>query len=466
MSGEQTGVGTLTELKTAYDAKMQVIKDGMSSGAIKVDGENVEVSQEHADAMKAAYDEALQIKRYIEMGRAAEMGINILDHEPARDSLSLKQVAEALNVSHKSLGEMFTASDEFKSMMQSHAREMDTAFTLEAYDVTQWGRKDVYAAMDPGTITRTFGSIQFDPTVPRGQRPNRIRNLFPVAATTSNLIDFFQVIGFVENNASTGNNASVSGGSGNAGPVAQYVTGSPGSFGLKNKSNLKFRSNQAPVRTIAHWEAASRNVLDDEPQLQSVINNELLYGLALEEDYQILKGSGSNEDLLGIMNTEYIQVYNAQAGEIFSDTLRKAATLSILANYPSTGYVLHPNDWESVETQKGSGDGQYMLFTNIAIGAQAMVWRQPVVETAAIDEGTFLTGAFGTGAQLYDRQVANIRIAEQHGDFFVRNAVAILAEQRLALATKRPESFIKGTFAGTSAFPADENGAVAQTDNT
>lgn len=462
MSGEQAGVGTLTELKTAYDAKMQVIKDGMAT-AIKVDGENVTISQEHADAMKAAHDEAMEIKRYIEMGRAAEMGIDVLDREPARDSLSLKQVAEALNISRKTVGEMFTASEEFKSMMTDKRREMDAPFTIEAYDVSQWGRKDIYGAMDPGTIQRNFGTIQFDPTVPRGQRPNRVRNLFPVAATTANLIDFFQVIGFVENNASTGNNSTINGGSGNAGPVAEYVTGSPGNFGLKNKSNLKFRSNQAPVRTIAHWEAASRNVLDDEPQLQSVINNELLYGLALEEDAQILKGSGSNEDLLGIMNTEYIQTYLAGAGEIFSDTLRKAATLSILANYPATGYVLHPNDWESVETQKGTGDGQYMLFTNIAIGAQAMVWRQPVVETAAIDEGTFLTGAFGTGAQLYDRQIANIRIAEQHGDFFVRNAIVVLAEQRLALAVKRPESFIKGTFAGTSAFPADESGSVPQT---
>ena len=55
-------------------------------------------------------------------------------------------------------------------------------------------------------------------------------------------------------------------------------------------------------------------------------------------------------------------------------------------------------------------------------------------------------GAFGTGAQLYDRQQANIRVSEQHSDFFVRNAVVILAEQRLALAVKRPEAFVKDTF--------------------
>jgi hypothetical protein len=37
----------------------------------------------------------------------------------------------------------------------------------------------------------------------------------------------------------------------------------------------------------------------------------------------------------------------------------------------------------------------------------------------------------------------NIRVSEQHSDFFVRNAIAILAEERLALAVKRPESFVE-----------------------
>jgi HK97 family phage major capsid protein len=70
----------------------------------------------------------------------------------------------------------------------------------------------------------------------------------------------------------------------------------------------------------------------------------------------------------------------------------------------------------------------------------------PIVDTPAMEEGTALVGAFGTGAQLYDREEASIRISEQHSDFFVRNAIVILAEQRLALAVKRPEAFVKVDF--------------------
>ena len=83
---------------------------------------------------------------------------------------------------------------------------------------------------------------------------------------------------------------------------------------------------------------------------------------------------------------------------------------------------------------------------SVAGGAESQIWRIPVIDTPAIASGTALIGAFGTGAQLYDREAATIRISEQHSDFFVRNALVILAEERIALAVKRPESFVKVTF--------------------
>jgi HK97 family phage major capsid protein len=90
--------------------------------------------------------------------------------------------------------------------------------------------------------------------------------------------------------------------------------------------------------------------------------------------------------------------------------------------------------------------GQYLVAVSVALGGEQRIWRMPVIDTPAIAEGTALVGAFGTGAQLYDREQASIRISEQHADFFVRNAIVVLAEQRLALAVKRPEAFVKVDF--------------------
>ena len=433
----------IKELSTALEAKRAFIKEGISKG-VRIDGENVEIKSADHEAIADAMADARQIKGLIEAelfdGETTEFLKQIA--EPGTNSLSVAhQAGAAFGIQqYKTLGEMFTESDEFKGLVQSGRLTMDQPFEVSVKDVTgmgTYGQKDVFTGSVPGTTTLGFGRRQQDAMVPRAQRVARVRDLFPVAGTSANLIDYFRVLGFVEND-----------GDGNAQTVAERTGVSPNIvFGLKPKSNLRFESAQAPVRTIAHWEAAHRNVLQDEPQLQSTINNELLYGLALEEDDQILNGDGTGENLLGILNTPNIQTYSQVVGDRKSDALRRAATLSVIANYPGTGFVLHPLDWESVELQKADGgDGQYMLVTNFTSGLATNIWRQPVVETAAMDQGIFLTGAFGIGAQLYDRQSANVRIAEQHADFFVRNAVAILAEERIALAVKRPESFIKGTF--------------------
>jgi hypothetical protein len=441
-------VSRTTELAKVLADKVQKMQDFAQNG-IKIDGVNVEVKEDDAKQYKRLHNEALEVKNLIE---AEQFGVQMKDWvaniEEAGPSAAMAAAAggRMSRPQLKSLGELFTDSPEFKDFRQalgstlSGKATMNGAFETEQYDIVRnmgmpYGmqKKDVYGSMDSGTITRGIGTVvQFDPMIPRQQRPSRVRDLFPQATTTANLIDYFQVLGFAEN-----------GGDGNAQTVADR---SGNTFGLKPQSTLKFQPAQAPVRTIAHWEAAHRNVLMDVPQLQATINNELLYGLALQEDWQLLQGDGQIENIKGILNHEGIQLYTAANNEIKSDSLRKASTLALLANYPPNGYVLHPNDWEDVELQKGSGDGQYMLFTNIAIGVNAQVWRQPVVETAAMQEGTFLNGAFGAGAQVYDRMRASIRIAEQHADFFVRNAIVILCEERLALAVKRPEAFVKGEF--------------------
>ena len=434
----------IKELRSAYEAKTAIIKDGAAK-AIKIEGSNVEMKSSDFKTVQKAMEDAAEIKQAIRIEMFDVESKQFLDSLDApvgnSTAVAAAAAAAAFGVESKTLGEMFTSSDEFKSMVASGRKTMDQPFMVDQKDVASmgtYGQKDIFTGSVAPLSTRGFGRRQQDPMVPRAQRVNRVRDLFPVAGTSANLIDFFRVIGFAENN-----------GAGNAGTVAEREGDTPNiTFGIKPKSNLEFESAQAPVRTIAHWEAAHRNVLADEPQLQATINNELLYGLALEEDEQILSGDGTGENLLGILNTPNVQVYAQVAGDQKSDALRRAATLAVIANYPPTGYVLHPYDWEDVELQKSvaGGDGQYMLVTNFTNGLSTTIWRQPVVETPAMPNGTFLTGAFGIGAQLYDRQSANVRIAEQHQDFFVRNAVAILAEERIALAVKRPESFVVGTF--------------------
>lgn len=347
-------------------------------------------------------------------------------------------VADVLGVESKSLGDLWAESQEFKDYQASNGRGSSGVFSPEME------RKDVYTTM-PGTFTNLgFGRTQREPMVLRQHRTQRVRDLFGVRQTKANLIEYYRVTGLVNNAAAV---------------PERDTTPEPDVFGLKPKSSLTFAPFQDPIRTIAHWEAAHRNVLSDEPMLRSIIDNELQYGLRLTEDAQILSGSGAGENVLGLLNRPGIQTYlwsqgpswgptsptGTLAADNKADAVRRAITKVILSNYEATGVIMHPLDWEDIEVAKDE-NARYLITVAVAIGAEQRLWRLPVVDTPVIPQSTFLTGAFGLGAHIYEREAPSIRMAEEHSDFFVRNAIAILCEERLGLTVPRPESIVRGTF--------------------
>ena len=426
----------LTELQGALREKMTAnneIADSFRSedGTIIIDAErkaSFDTNMGEIKEIKSLIDSMEDMQRVSDWGKEAPVE-SLAAVASADQAGTLASVVVPTGV--KSLGTAFIESDEFKAMMSRGSGTMDSPYNVKNLYEGDYATKDVYSSLPSGTPA-AFGTIQRDPIVTQQHRRTRVRDLFPTRRTNAAVIEYFRMSGFT-------NNASV---------VPERVSSA---FGAKPQTTMAFTGVQAPVRTIAHWEAAHRNVLAAEPQLRSIIDNELLYGLRLHEDYQILSGAGTSEDLTGILNTTGIQTYAWSAGatvpvaDTKADAVRRAATLSFLAYYEPSGIILHPNDWEDIELVKDS-NGQYLMAVSIVQGAEARMWRIPVVDTPAITEGTALIGSFGQGAQLYDREEATIRVSEQHSDFFVRNAIVVLAEQRLALAVKRPESFVKVTF--------------------
>jgi HK97 family phage major capsid protein len=213
---------------------------------------------------------------------------------------------------------------------------------------------------------------------------------------------------------------------------------------LKPQSNITFDLKSLPVRTIAHWMKASRQIMDDVPQLQSYIDGRLRYGLEYVEENELLYGDGTGQHLLGIIPqaTAYAAAFAPTAPQAI-DTLRLAALQATLALYPATGYVMHPTDWAKIELTK-DGMNRYIVGdpqNQIA----ARLWTLPVVQTPAMQVSKFLTGAFRLGAQIFDRMSIEVLISTEDQDNFVRNMITIRAEERLALAVYRPAAFIYGT---------------------
>ena len=420
--------GRLNELKDALSGKMGEQQELADS--IQLDGETLVVGDEQRSAFNSNMAQIKELKGLIEditTLRDVSAWSSEAEYKSVAAEVAAGVEAEVAHYKAQSVGEAFVNSEEFKSLQGGKSgANMASPFVTKSLE-----QKDIYSGLPTGTPS-AFGAVERDGIIPIAQRRRRVRDLFPARSTNAAVIEYFRQTGFT-----------------NAADTVAERSGS--NFGAKPESSMTFVGEQAPVRTIAHWEAAHRNVLADEPQLRSIIDNELLYGLRLTEDTQILSGSGTGEDLAGILNNSSVQTYSWSSGattpvaDTKADAVRRAATLAYLAYYEPTGIIVNPNDWEDIELTKNS-QGTYLLAISVAGGAESRIWRIPVIDTPAIASGTALIGAFGTGAQLYDREAASIRISEQHSDFFVRNAVVVLAEERLALAVKRPESFVKVTF--------------------
>lgn len=270
------------------------------------------------------------------------------------------------------------------------------------------------------------------PMMTPGQRRLTIRDLIAKGRTASNSIEYVQETGFQ-------NMAGV-----------QATEGS-----AKAQSDIAFTDATAPVVTIAHWIRTSKQILSDAPRLQSYIDGRMRYGLKLVEENQILMGSGTSGNINGIYTqaTAYSAPSGGYGGGFYQDgstaivvnpldILRLALLQAELAEYPADGIVLNPIQWAYIETLKDAS-GRYIIG-NPQGSMSPMLWNRPVVATQAMTTDKFLVGAFGMGAEVFDREDAGVLVSTEDGDNFRTNRVTILAEERLAMAVYRTEAFVKG----------------------
>lgn len=320
----------------------------------------------------------------------------------------------------KTPGQIAAASEEFKAVAGNpHAK------TMAPVNVGSFHRKAVIVNAT-GQNQPLVPSERVQGIVTPGLRRMTVRDLLPQSRTQSNLIEFARELVLTNN----------------AGPQYDTSSPTPGQEGaVKNESGITFQLATAAVTTIATWVPASRQVLSDAAMLQSYIDGRLRYMLQLEEEDELLNGSGNNGELNGLMNQATAFAYGV-TNQTALDTLLKAMLQVSLSEFETSGFVLHPLDWTNILLLKDT-QGRY-LFGDPHNMTAPRVWGKDVIATQAQTAGQFLAAAFDLAAEIFDREDANVRVAEQHADFFIRNLVAILAEERLALVVYRTAALVKG----------------------
>lgn len=187
----------------------------------------------------------------------------------------------------------------------------------------------------------------------------------------------------------------------------------------------------------------SDEYINDYPFLVSAINGRLLYELGLVEQGKLVT------DLLatsGIQTGTYAAT--GTATDIADAILQAAMDVQAQTGFAADAIAMNPADWYILRVGK-DGDDRY--YGGGYFGEQSVpnIWGIPVCVSASITSGTVIVGAFKTCASVVSNGGVSVEAVNTNEDDFVKNLMTIRAEERLALAVRRPAGFKKLTKAST-----------------
>lgn len=421
--------GTTTTKVDELNAKILASMTAAKAIAEKAEAEGREFTDEergqvkgHLDAAKKAKDQALAAADDDALRKSIE----------ELDAPKLEVTGDPVKSKAKgTLGQRFTKSEAFEGWMKENAPQgrISEKSRVHTPAVEVGGMKDILT----GASDTSAGALVQDDR--RGlldtgayARPLTIRDLITVGQTGSDTVEYARETVGVTNSATTVPEASGTSGGEGGGDVT----------GEKPESEYVLEKVTTSVKTVAHWLPATKRSLADAPQVRTLIDNFLRYGLEEELEDQIINGDGSGETFKGLLDTSGVQAQAFDTDVIV--TARKARTkVKTVGRAVPTGYALNPIDNEVVDLSKDL-NGVYYFGGPAAMGTQTL-WGLPRVESEAIPEGTGVVGDWRR-AVLWDREQATIQASDSHADFFIRNLIALLAELRAAFGILRPAAFV------------------------
>lgn len=250
-----------------------------------------------------------------------------------------------------------------------------------------------------------------------------------------------------------------------AGTTSKYVTyiqsnGQEGGAGMtaegaeKTQADFNVVETSVAVKKITSWIKVSKEMIADLPFMRNEINNELMELVELKLDSQVLSGSGSGDNLVGILQNA-IAWSAGNFADLFvtpneTDVLRVAIAQIQTALFNPNYIVLHPEDTAKMELEK-STTGEYVYPVTLTIDGVVRVKGVPVIENTGITAGTFLVGDF-TKSNLRIREDLNIQVGYVNDDF-TKNLITILCEARAVhyVKSNHYNAFVTGTFSTAKA---------------
>ena len=190
---------------------------------------------------------------------------------------------------------------------------MSTAEFIRTIESGDWKQPTLAASTVPDTTVGRRGDL--DPVYGYVTQPRRrlsILDLVPKSEATGNSVPLITESGSFDTAVETTEGAA------------------------KAVGDIVGTDSEVPVRTIAHYVKAYRQILSDVPELEAIGRTRLIYGVLRRVESQLLAGNGTGQNILGIMNTSGIGSVAFAGGTPLADLALSGLVTELLSEAQPT----------------------------------------------------------------------------------------------------------------------------------
>lgn len=327
--------------------------------------------------------------------------VDDLDETEERQAARRREDARPIETRERSAGERFVESDEFKEY-----RGRGTMGAVELSNFLGFDSRpslESRAAEDPIT-TATLGLERYHWAGPAG--PSIVTPLLQVVGrepVTSGAVDY-----------TVWGPAPEAGG-----PIAEGAA--------KPAADLVPTPASGTLGTYAHWKPISRQALEDSPRVQSIVEGKLRQGLALK----------LQSEALAVITNPAVP-WQTATGPGASSAIRQAIAVLQGDGYAPNAVLLNADDYADADIAAAAA-------SNTGPTSYGNFWGLVPVPVPGLPAGTAYVGDFKEAVTWFDRNTTSVYLTDSHADYFIKNLLVILAEQRALFAVTDPGAGVKTT---------------------
>jgi len=192
------------------------------------------------------------------------------------------------------------------------------------------------------------------------------------------------------------------------------------------------------ARKLAIFSTVTDELMTDFPTFAQYLEVELQRQVIEAENWQLISGSGTGDDLLGLLNTPGTLSRVKVSTDAALDTIEQGIT--DLRNGPSLcepdAILINPSTWSAIRRTKNTL-GNYILGDPGQTTVND-VWGVPVLQSTQMLPGTVVLANLEIGAQVFVREGITLSMTNSSDNDFTNGKVKVRATERLALGVSRP----------------------------